>query len=66
MPKSLFEVNGKDRYRNNKKMTVSVYGVRTSTRMAREPGEAEFLVYFNGKWVWMNADNYTPIDNKHG
>ena len=65
MAKSLFEVNGKNRFENNKKMTVSVYGVRSSTRRAIEAGEAEFLVYYNAKWIWMNADNYTPIDNKH-
>jgi hypothetical protein len=63
--KSLFEVNARNRYESNKKMTVSVYGVRTSIHMAREAGEAEFLVYYNGNWIWMNANNYTPIDNKH-
>jgi hypothetical protein len=59
MAKCLFEVNGRNRFENNKKMTISVYGVRTSNV------ETEFLVYYNGNWIWINADNYTPIDNKH-
>jgi hypothetical protein len=62
MAKSLFEVNGKNRFENNRKMTISVYGVRTSIESNYN---AEFLVYYNGKWIWSNADNYTPIDNKH-
>ncbi|GEM_PF-2533247 len=64
MAKSLFEVNGINRH-TKKKMIVSVYGVRTSMHMQIEAGEAEFLVYYAGKWIWMNANNYTPIDNKH-
>ena len=62
MAKSLFEVNGKNRFDNNKKMTVSVYGVRTSKDSQYK---AEFLVYCGGDWIWMNTDYYTPIDNKH-
>jgi glycine/D-amino acid oxidase-like deaminating enzyme len=60
--KSLFEVNGKNRFENNKKMTVSVYGIRTAEGTKYT---AEFLVYYNGHWIWQNADYYTPIDNKH-
>lgn len=60
--KSLFEVNGKNKYQNNKKMTISVYGVRT---LDINSNKAEFLIYNNNEWLWMNADNYTPIDNKH-
>ncbi len=60
--KCLFEVNGKNKYENNKKMTISVYGVRTSKDNKHE---AEFLVYYNNTWIWMEASNYTPIDNKH-
>lgn len=60
--KSLFEVNGSNRFENNKKMIVSVYGVRTSPDNKHE---AEFLVYYAGDWIWMNAKNYTPIANKH-
>lgn len=60
--KSLFEVNGINRFENNKKMTISVYGVRTN---AYDKYEADFLVYYNGRWSWADAKNYTPIDNKH-
>lgn len=60
--KSLFEVNGKNRFENGKKMTISVYGVRTAMDCDYK---AEFLVYFNGCWSWQSAKNYTPIDNKH-
>lgn len=63
MAKSLFEVNGRNRFENNKKMTISVYGVRTSENNKHE---AEFLVFYAGNWLWMEASNYTPIDNKHG
>jgi hypothetical protein len=62
MAKSLFEVNGKNKYENNKKMTISVYGVRT---FENNSNDAEFLVYYNGNWIWKNAKCYTPIDNKH-
>lgn len=62
MVKSLFEVNGRNRFENNKKMTISVYGVRTSESNKHK---AEFLIYYNGQWIWMDAENYTPIDNKH-
>ena len=62
MAKSLFEVNGVNRFENNKKMTISVYGVRTSEKNKHE---AELLVYYAGHWIWMEAENYTPIDNKH-
>ena len=61
--KSLFEVNGKNRFKDNKKMIVSVYGVRTSKNSNYK---AEFLVYDNNEWIWTAADNYTPINNKHG
>lgn len=60
--KSLFEVNGKNKFENNKKMVVSVYGVRTSRESEHK---AEFLVYYANEWIWMNASNYTPINNKH-
>lgn len=60
--KSLFEVNGKNKFEKNKKMIVSVYGVRT---LESNKYKAEFLVYYNNSWIWMDADNYTPIDNKH-
>jgi hypothetical protein len=60
--KNLFEVNGKNRFENGKKMTISVYGVRTSENSKYG---AEFLVYYQGRWAWTSADNYTPIDNKH-
>jgi hypothetical protein len=60
--KSLFEVNGINRFESNKKMIVSVYGVRTSET---NKFKAEFLVYYNGHWIGMDADNYTPIANKH-
>ena len=60
--KSIFEVNGKNRFENNKKMTVSIYGIRTSEDNKHK---AEFLVYYNDTWSWVLADNYTPIDNKH-
>ena len=60
--KSMFEVNGINRFENNKKMTISVYGVRTSER---DKNKAEFLVYYANEWIWMNADNCTPIGNKH-
>lgn len=62
MAKSLFEVNGNNKFKNGKKMTISVYGVRApiDSKCA-----AEFLVYYNGYWIWQNADLYTPIDNKH-
>lgn len=62
MPKCLFEVNGKNKFENNKKMTISVYGVRTPED---GPYAAEFLVYYNGCWIWQNAECYTPINNKH-
>lgn len=60
--KSLFEVNGKNRFEKGKKMTISVYGIRTSEDSRYK---AEFLVYYNNEWAWMSSDNYTPIDNKH-
>lgn len=60
MAKCLFEVNGKNRFENNRKMTISVYGVRTA-----EVTGVEFLVYYNGQWIWQDADCYTPINNKH-
>ncbi len=60
--KSLFEVTGFNRFENNKKMTVSVYGVRTDPRNKRK---AEFLVYYAGDWMWTSADYYVPINNKH-
>jgi hypothetical protein len=60
--KNLFEVNGFNRFENNKKMTISVYGIRTSLDSEYE---AEFLVYYQGRWTWTNAKCYTPIDNKH-
>lgn len=60
--KSLFEVNGVNRFERNKKMTISVYGVRSAEC---NHFDAEFLVYSNGEWIWMNARNYTPIANKH-
>ena len=62
MAKSLFEVNGTNRFKNNKKMTVSVYGVRTDEN---NKYKAEFLVYYGDTWIWTSADSYTPIDNKH-
>ncbi len=58
----LFKVNGKNKFENNKKMTISVYGVRTSLE---NKYETEFLVYYNGTWMWTDAKNYTPIDNCH-
>jgi len=60
--KSLFEVNGKNRFEKGKKMTISVYGVRFSELL----GRTEFLVYYNNEWIWTDTKNYTPIDNKHG
>ena len=60
--KSLFEVNGKNKFKNNKKMIISVYGVRTDTD---NESKAEFLVYHADEWIWMSAHCYTPIDNKH-
>ena len=62
MAKSLFEVSGFNKFENNKKMIISVYGVRTAIDTKYQ---TEFLVYYNGAWIWMNAENYTPIDNKH-
>lgn len=62
MSKSLFEVNAKNKFDNNKKITVSVYGIRTNERLS---SSTEFLVYYNGNWIWNNADYFTPIDNKH-
>ena len=59
----LFEVNGKNRFENDKKMTVSVYGVRTSEY---DKNKTEFLVNYNGRWTWTGADSYTPIGNRHG
>jgi len=59
---SLFEVNGKNKFDNNKKMRISVYGVRTSEQCS---SESEFLVYYQGLWYWSNSKNYTPISNKH-
>lgn len=59
---SLFEVRGQNRFKNNKDMTISVYGVRTSEK---SPYKAEFLIYYDGRWIWMEAENYTPINNKH-
>lgn len=56
---SLFEING---FKNNKKITRSVYGVRTSLDSKYE---AEFLVYYQGRWIWINSNKYTPIDRKH-
>jgi hypothetical protein len=61
--KSLFEVNGKNRFENNKKITISVYGVRTAEDNSNE---AEFLVYNYDNWYWSSAKNYTPVSNKHG
>jgi hypothetical protein len=46
--KSMFEVNGINRFENNKKMTISVYGVRTSER---DKNKAEFLVYYANEWI---------------
>jgi len=60
--KSLFELYGKNRFEQNKKMTISIYGVRTSIT---NNDEAEFLVYLDNRWIWMNAKCYTPIANKH-
>lgn len=62
MAKSLFEVNGFNKFENNKKMTISVYGVRTAQGNIYG---TEFLVYYNNEWIWSKADNYTPINNKH-
>jgi hypothetical protein len=59
---SLFEVNGKNRFEKNKKMTISVYGVRTSPS---NDFKTEFLVYCGCQWIWVSAENYTPINNKH-
>lgn len=61
MKHSIFEVNAYNKFQD-RKMTISVYGVRTSTCPLYE---TEFLVYDNEEWVWMNAKYYTPIDNKH-
>lgn len=41
--KSMFEVNGKNRFENNKKMNISVYGVRTAEY---NPNELSFLYIF--------------------
>jgi len=64
--KSLFEVEGYDRFKK-KKMTVSVYGVRTTENKIINPDSvAEFLVYYNNTWMWSSCNCYVPIDNKHG
>jgi hypothetical protein len=60
--KNLFEVNGKNRFEKDKKMVVSVYGVRTPEY---DKFKTEFLVYYSGRWTWTDAEYYTPIANKH-
>lgn len=59
----LFKVRESNKFdKNGKKITVSVYGVRTSEIYATG---AEFLVYYGGVWIWMDAENYEPIKNEH-
>jgi hypothetical protein len=60
--RSLFEVNSYT-HKENKKITVSVYGVRT---YPADSYNTQFLVYYNGFWTWTDATKYTPIGNKYG
>lgn len=60
----LFKVKADNKFdKTGKKITVSVYGVRTSERYATG---AEFLVYYGGIWIWTDSGNYEPIKNVHG
>jgi len=53
----LFKVEGKDRFNNSTHSIVSVFGIRT----AKNSNKAEFLIYTNNIWCWVNADLYMPM-----